>query len=81
MTDTGVRILVVDDEAAIRRFLSISLTAHGYTLLEASTGQVAIEMVVVQRPALLILDLGMPDLDGVEITNLLRTWTQIPILN
>lgn len=76
----GARILVVDDEAAIRRFLRISLTAHGYTLFEATGGQAAVDGVVTQRPDLLILDLGLPDLDGVEVTTLLRTWTQLPII-
>lgn len=80
MTDRVPRILVVDDEAAIRRFLQISLSAHGYTLFEATSGQEAVDRVVTQRPDLLILDLGLPDLDGVEVTKLLRTWTQLPII-
>jgi len=84
MADSGPRILVVDDEMAIRRFLRISLArepfGRGYTILEATCGQEAINAVVMQRPALLILDLGLPDLDGVEVTRLLRAWTQIPII-
>jgi two-component system, OmpR family, KDP operon response regulator KdpE len=75
-----LRILVVDDETAIRRFLHISLTACQYTILEAASAQAAIELLVAQRPDLLILDLGLPDLDGIEVTKLLRTWTAIPII-
>lgn len=80
VTHPNVRILVVDDETAIRRFLHISLTAHQYTIFEASSAQAAIDIVVAQQPDLLILDLGLPDLDGIEVTKLLRTWTQIPII-
>lgn len=79
-TPAQARILVVDDEAAIRRFLQISLAAQGYTIFEAATGQAAVEMVVAHRPDLLILDLGLPDLDGVEVTKVLRTWTRLPII-
>ena len=75
-----LRILVVDDETAIRRFLHIALTACQYTILEAASAQAAIDLVVAQRPDLLILDLGLPDLDGIEVTKLLRTWTAIPII-
>lgn len=78
--NSGPRILVVDDEAAIRRFLYISLAAHGYTVLEAANGQEAVNAVVTQYPALLILDLALPDLNGVAVTRLLREWTQIPII-
>ena len=79
-TPTQARILVVDDEAAIRRFLQISLAAQGYTIFEAASGQAAVEMVVAHRPDLLILDLGLPDLDGVEVTKVLRTWSRLPII-
>ncbi len=74
------RVLVVDDERPIRRFLQTSLTAHSYTVFEAATGQEGLSAVVDDRPDLIILDLGLPDLDGVEVTRRLREWTQIPIL-
>jgi two-component system KDP operon response regulator KdpE len=80
MTQTGARVLVVDDEPAIRRFLRASLAAHGYAIFEASDGQSALSAVVADRPDLVILDLGLPDLDGIEVTRLLREWTRIPII-
>jgi two-component system KDP operon response regulator KdpE len=80
MPDGGLRVLVVDDEPSIRRFLSVSLTAHGHTIVEASRGEEALAKVMSQRLDLIILDLGLPDLDGVEVTRRLREWTAIPIL-
>ena len=79
MSDS-LRVLVVDDERAIRRFLHASLTAHGYTVFEASTGQEALSAVVGVRPDLIILDLGLPDMDGREVTRKLREWAQTPII-
>src|ERR1041384_6063110 len=78
MSDNTARVLVVDDEQAIRRYLRASLGAHGYELFEASTGREALEMVPVARPDMMILDLGLPDLDGVDVTRSLREWSQIP---
>jgi two-component system KDP operon response regulator KdpE len=80
MTESSARILVVDDEPAIRRFLRVSLTARGYTIYEAADGESALQAVFSHRPDLLILDLGLPDLDGVQVTRSLREWTQIPII-
>ena len=80
MTETGVRILVVDDERAIRRYLHAALNAQGYTVYEAANGQEALNAAVANRPDLIILDLGLPDIDGVEITRRLREWSNIPIL-
>jgi len=80
MTETSVRVLVVDDEPAIRRFLRASLAAHGYVIFEASDGQSALSAVSADRPDLVILDLGLPDLDGIQVTRLLREWTRIPII-
>jgi two-component system KDP operon response regulator KdpE len=76
----GVRVLVVDDERAIRRFLRASLTANGHTVFEAETGQEALNMVVSARPDLIILDLNPPDISGVEVTRRLREWSQTPII-
>jgi two-component system KDP operon response regulator KdpE len=73
-------VLVVDDEPAIRRFLRASLSAHGYEVFEASSGVAALSAVLADRPDLILLDLGLPDLDGVEVTRLLREWTAIPIV-
>ncbi len=80
MTDNTTRVLVVDDEQAIRRYLRASLGAHGYELFEASTGREALEIVPIARPDMMILDLGLPDLDGVDVTRSLREWSQIPII-
>jgi two-component system, OmpR family, KDP operon response regulator KdpE len=80
MTEIGVRVLVVDDERAIRRYLHAALNAQGYTVYEASQGQEALNAVVTDRPDLIILDLGLPDIDGVEVTRRLREWTHIPII-
>ena len=80
MNETHARVLVVDDEPAIRRFLRVSLGAHGYVVLEADCGQAAVAAVNGQRPDIIILDLGLPDLDGVEVTRILREWTQIPVI-
>ncbi len=76
----GARVLVVDDEPGIRRFLRTSLTTHGYQMYEASTGQEGLQSVPIVRPDLIILDFGLPDLDGVDVTRSLREWTQTPIL-
>jgi two-component system KDP operon response regulator KdpE len=80
VSETGPRIVVVDDEQAIRRFLRTSLTANGYLVFEAATGQEALAAVANHRPDVVILDLGLPDLDGLEVTKRLREWTQIPII-
>ena len=74
------RILVVDDEEAIRRFLRVALSSQGYTVVERATGQSAVSSVVTEKPDAIILDLGLPDIDGVDVTRLLRQWTQIPII-
>jgi len=80
MSDPLARVLVVDDEQAIRRFLRVTLSAHGYAVLEACTGQEAISQAASARPDLVILDIGLPDIDGIEVTRYLRTWTQVPII-
>ena len=79
MTENLPRILVVDDERPIRRFLNASLSAH-YVIIEAANGDEAIHAASTERPDLVILDLGLPDLDGVEVTRRLREWTQVPII-
>ncbi len=80
MTEEKKRVLVVDDEPGIRHFLRTSLTAHDYDVMEAAAGQIALTMVSEQRPDLVILDLGLPDMDGTEVTRRLREWTPIPII-
>jgi two-component system KDP operon response regulator KdpE len=80
MPDMNLRVLVVDDEPAIRRFLRVSLGAHGCTVFEANNGQEALAGVTAHRPDLVILDLGLPDIDGLEVTRQLREWTRLPII-
>jgi len=80
MTERAKRILIVDDEPDIRRFLRASLKLYQYEILEAGTGKEAIQMVDDHRPDLIILDLGLPDLDGVEVTRQVRQTSRIPII-
>jgi two-component system KDP operon response regulator KdpE len=80
MSESGPRILIIDDERAIRRFLRASLTAHGYTVFEAISGQEGLNAVITHRPDLIILDLGLPDMAGIKVLRQLREWTQIPII-
>ncbi len=77
---TGVRILVIDDELAIRRFLKISLEAEGHTYIEAGTGQDGLVAAATQRPELIILDLGLPDMDGSVVLKRLREWSPVPVI-
>ena len=80
MTDTGLRVLVIDDERAIRRFLRAALTAQGYHVFEAETAQTGLDAATSVRPDLIILDLGLPDQDGVAVATRLREWSKVPIL-
>ena len=80
MTDSTQRILVVDDEAPIRRYLRAALSAQGFTIYEAANGQEAMNAVLAHRPDIIILDLGLPDFDGIEVTRRLREWSQTPII-
>jgi two-component system KDP operon response regulator KdpE len=79
MTGQELRILVVDDERSIRRFLKTAL-GNQFTIFEATNGEEALASVVNDRPDIIILDLGLPDMDGVEVTRRLREWSQIPII-
>lgn len=74
------RILVVDDEPQIQRFLKPSLMAAGYDVAEAGTGAQALKAVATQAPDLVILDLGLPDMDGKEVIASLRGWSDIPVI-
>ncbi len=74
------KILLVDDEHSIRRFLRTSLHAHGYDVHEAATGEDALIKTVNVRPDLIILDLGLPGMDGIEVTRRIREWAQTPII-
>src|SRR5512138_2322555 len=80
MSDPGQRVLVVDDESAIRRYLRTALTAQGFVIYEAANGQETLKAVVENHPDVIILDLGLPDFDGVEVTRRLREWSNTPII-
>ncbi len=72
--------LVIDDEVQIRRLLRVTLEAAGYTVREADAGQIGLNEVAFRRPDVVILDLGLPNLPGVEVLKRLREWTQVPVL-
>lgn len=80
MSENGTRILVVDDEPAIRRFLRVSLAAHGYIVSEAASGQAALAAATSQHPDVIVLDLGLPDMDGIDVTRMLREWSRVPVI-
>jgi two-component system, OmpR family, KDP operon response regulator KdpE len=76
----GAVILIIDDEAQIRRFLRITLEANGYQVHEAKTGQEGLSEAHQLRPDLVILDLGLPDMDGSIVLQKLREWTTTPVI-
>jgi two-component system KDP operon response regulator KdpE len=73
-------ILIIDDEIQIRRLLDITLSAYGYNISEASTGKEGLIKAAIVHPVLIILDLGLPDIEGFEILKKLREWFQKPII-
>ena len=73
-------IIVIEDEAQIRRFLRTTLAAEGYQVIEAETGKRGLMEAGTRKPDLIILDLGLPDMDGVEVVKGLRAWCSVPIL-
>ena len=80
MSDSGARVLVVDDEAGIRRVLHASLSARGYSVREAASGEDAMHVVPAFRPDVILLDLGLPGVSGTQVITRLRDWTQTPII-
>lgn len=80
MTVQGHLILVIEDEPQMLRFLRASLGAHGYRLAEAKTAQEGLTQAGLLTPDVILLDLGLPDLDGLEVTQRLREWTATPII-
>lgn len=77
---TSARILIIDDEAPIRRFLRVALEAEGHHVTEAATGRAGVEAVALNTPEAVILDLGLPDMDGRDVLRELRSWSQVPVL-
>ena len=80
MVENSYLILIVDDEPEIRRFLRASLKTHQHTVTEAENGRVALSLHRETNPDLIILDLGLPDIDGVEVTRRIREWSLTPII-
>ncbi|MCX6005343.1 MAG: response regulator [Chloroflexi bacterium] len=80
MSETGPRVLVVDDEQAIRKFLRVALTSQGFTVFEVSSGLEALTTAANYKPDIIILDLGLPDMDGIDVIRLFRQGTKIPII-
>ena len=75
-----LRVLVVDDEKSVRRFLRASLSSNGYTVFEAVNGREALDSVVSAHPDVIILDLGLPDMDGVQVAKRIRQKSKTPIV-
>jgi two-component system, OmpR family, KDP operon response regulator KdpE len=73
-------VLVIDDEVQIRRLLRVCLEMNGYDVVEAATGQSGIEEAVRRQPDVVLLDLGLPDIDGLTVLKRLREWSQAPVL-
>lgn len=80
MSDLPADILVIDDERQIRRLLNLTLTGAGYHVRECENGQLGLSETALKRPDAIILDLGLPDINGLEVLKQLREWTQVPIL-
>ncbi|MGG1516420.1 response regulator [Paenibacillus oryzisoli] len=80
MNITGAKILIIDDEPQICRLLRVTLTAHGFMVYEASTGQEGMLQAAMVRPDLIVLDLGLPDVTGMEVLDHIRQWSQVPII-
>jgi two-component system KDP operon response regulator KdpE len=75
-----LEVLVIDDEVQIRRLLRVTLQAAHYAVREADAGQIGLNEVAYRRPDAVILDLGLPDLPGVDVLKRLREWSQVPVL-
>ncbi|MFH0760383.1 MAG: response regulator [Bacteroidota bacterium] len=78
--DSFGSILIIDDEIQIRRLLEITLSASGFHIVEAATGKEGLVMAAMSQPILIILDLGLPDADGLDIIKKLREWYQKPVM-
>lgn len=76
----GIRILIVDDERQIRRMLNTSLTAHKYIVQESANGTQALSDIVDFRPDIILLDLGLPDMDGLDVLKRMREWSKTPVI-
>lgn len=80
MEDKGARVLIVDDEPQIRRMLKVSLDGHGFETDEAVTGEAGVQRAAMFKPDIILLDLGLPDLDGKDVIKQIRDWSTVPII-
>lgn len=76
----GAKVLLVEDEPQMRRFLRAALESHGYRALEAVTAQEGMMLAASHRPDVILLDLGLPDMDGLDLARRLREWSQTPVI-
>jgi two-component system KDP operon response regulator KdpE len=80
MSESGCLVLVVEDEVQMRKFIRASLASHGYRILEATRVAEAVMLMTSHNPELVLLDLGLPDGDGIELARQLREWSAVPII-
>jgi two-component system KDP operon response regulator KdpE len=80
MSTAGALVLVVEDEPQMRRFIHASLSAHGYQVGEAATGAEALALATSRNPDVVLMDLGLPDMDGIDLTRRLREWSRVPVI-
>lgn len=80
MESKGLKVLVIDDEMQMRKLLDMALTSYGYTAVLATKGQEGLMLAVTMHPDLVIVDLGLPDMDGKEVVTKLREWSSVPII-
>lgn len=80
MAKTDPVIIVIEDDPSIRRFLRTSLSTHGFNVFDADSGKQGVVEVGVRKPDLVILDLGLPDMDGVDVIKSIRSWSSLPII-
>ncbi|MGH7281747.1 MAG: response regulator [Polyangiaceae bacterium] len=80
MSENKSTVLVIEDEAPMLKFVRVSLSAQGYRVIEAATGEEGLRQASSYTPDLIVLDLGLPDLDGMEVTRKIREWSAAPII-
>ena len=80
MTALGPLVLVIEDEPEMRKFIRATLTSRGFRLLEAERASEGIQLLTSHNPDLVLLDLGLPDGDGVDLTRQLREWSRVPVI-
>src|SRR4051812_20022114 len=80
MADNAPVVLVIEDERPLQKFLRVTLESQNYVVVEATRGEEGLRHAAMSRPDLVILDLGLPDIDGLEVTRRLREWSAVPII-